>query len=111
MAEVQKTRAERLDAVIEALAPQSTQSLRETNKWANRHPNPGVRADPATGQPDENGEPARHSGSPYVIETLPDGRMRIIVTGDDGDSVSGVGKDVEEALTALEAKVAPKGEK
>lgn len=43
--------------------------------------------------------------APYMITPLVDGRQKVTVTSDDGDVLSGVGATIDDALTALEAKL------
>lgn len=85
------TRAERLHAVLTQLTPTAAQHYTATGAWPVR---PGATVD----------EPAA-AAAPYVIETLPDGRRRVRVIGEDGDVVSGVGATLDDAIAALEAKV------
>lgn len=112
------TRVERLDAVIAKVAPASAAHLKDKGRWLNRHPNPGQKhilvedADDPTKTvehpsvyPDGDPEPVRHSGAPYVIDTLPSGQHRVRVYGDDGDVVAGVGNSLDDALAAVEQKV------
>jgi hypothetical protein len=77
------TRAARLDRVVERVAPKAFGKFRKAGGW--------------TGT--ESG------GAPYTITTTPDGGRRILVTGDDGDVISGVGPNIEAALKALEGKI------
>lgn len=53
---------------------------------------------PAAAVPDVN------AGS-YVINTKNDGSIRVTVTNPDGDSLSGNGATLADAITALEAKL------
>ncbi len=46
---------------------------------------------------------SRKEGAPYVIDSK-DGKTRIRVTNEDGDTISGVGPTIEDALVALEGK-------
>lgn len=43
--------------------------------------------------------------APYEILTLGDGQIRIALSCEDGDVISGTGADIDEALTALEGKL------
>lgn len=85
------TRADRLMAVIEQLAPTAALYHASSGAWPAR---PGASVDAPT-----------ETAAPYVIETLPSGGRRIRVIGEDGDVVSGMGATMDEALSALEAKI------
>lgn len=102
-----KTRSERIHALIERLAPTAAAQHAKDGTWPNTHPEPGKRYD-EVGNPylDEHQQPipARHSGAPYVIETLTDNRRRLTIRGDDGDLLAGVGATLDEAIGKLEAK-------
>jgi hypothetical protein len=75
------TRAERLDRCIAALGPEMAQTLKEG--WGTR-------------------------GAPYTILELPSGRRRVTIWDYfSGDMWVGAGATLDEALTALEAKVLP----
>lgn len=75
------TRAARLDRCIAALGPEMAKAI--TGGWGDR-------------------------GAPYTIMELPNGRRRVTIWDyDSGDVWVGTGKTVDEALTALEAKVLP----
>jgi hypothetical protein len=73
------TRAERLDRCVAALGPEMAELLK--NGWGS-------------------------DGAPYSIEELANGRFRIRLTDRiSGDIYAGTGATMDEALTALEAKV------
>lgn len=78
------TRAERLDAILLKVAGKAVE-YRDKNggRWS----------------------PDRRGRAPYARETLSDGRIRLRVTKDDGDVISGIGATTDEALTMLEAKL------
>lgn len=83
-----KTRAERLMAVVEKMAPDAAAHYRATGgEWP-------VRTDLSRPAP----------SAPYTIEPLPGDRTRIRVINADGDVFSGVGATVEAAIAALETK-------
>jgi hypothetical protein len=80
MSEPTKTRKDRLDAILHKLAPKVMEYHEKSGgQWPN-----GV--------------------CPYVISHPPGGR-RLSVVDDDGDVRSAKGKDLDEALSALEAKL------
>lgn len=91
------TRAERLDNVLKALAPKKVEFFEQHGVW------------PTQEEIDESAEsPAEDAqrGAPYDIRTLSGDRRRIMVIGDEGETISGTGATVEEAMTALEARIA-----
>lgn len=87
------TRADRLDALLQKVAARAHAHLAEHGVWPHKE----------TESPDA---PAHRRRAPYVRDTLGDGRIRLRITTDDGDVVSGVGATTDEALTMLEAKLA-----
>lgn len=82
------TRAQRLDALVQKVAPKQAAHFAEHGRW-----------------PDAEDGARGRGASPYVIQTTKTDGRRIKITGDDGDVISGIGATVEEALAALEAKV------
>lgn len=124
MAEAQKTRAERLDAVLSKLAPTAVKFHQEHGAWptpddANGGEAPADRVKRLAtklvrdDKLDEKDATAKaesavrsRQNAPYVIQTLRDGKVRILVTKDDGSQAAGVGADVEAALTQLEGGAA-----
>lgn len=102
------TRSERIHRLLEKLAPVAAAQHAKDGTWPNRHPQPGVKRD-EEGEPlldaEKNPIPARHSGAPYTIQTLPDNSRRLAIMGEEGDVLAGVGATLEEALQKLEAKV------
>jgi hypothetical protein len=85
-----QTRADRLDAILAKLAPKRLAAFKKSGYWTREHAASGD--DPRT-------------GAPYVISTTEGNGRRIVVTGDDGDSLAGVGATIEAALTHLEGKL------
>lgn len=100
------TRADRLHRLIAKVAPAAAAEHALTGAWPNTHPQPGVKRD-KNDKPllDEHKQPiaARHSGAPYVMETLTGGR-KISLKSDDGDVLAGVGPTIDDALSMLEKK-------
>lgn len=112
------TRADRINTILAKVAPKAHTEQKKSGKWPFK---PGVSADVAGhAEKVKNGTiklakgetpeshmaefEAKHRQAPYLIEN--DGaRAKITVTSDDGDIYSGVGKNVEEALSALEKKL------
>lgn len=94
-----KTRIERLHALIAKVAPSAAQQHAADGSWPNTHPSPGTKVNDAGAT-----VPARHSGAPYVMETLASGKRRISLRSDDGDVYAGVGDSIDEALSMLEQK-------
>lgn len=103
MANAPLTRADRLHALIAKVAPQAAAQHAADGTWPNTHPEPGQKRDEAGAVVE--GQPARHSGAPYEVRTLQDGRQQLRITGEDGDVVAGVGATFEDALQALETKL------
>jgi hypothetical protein len=90
--QITQTRAERLDALLQKVAARAHAHQAEHGVWPHKE----------TDSPDA---PEHRRRAPYVRETLADGRIRLRITTDDGDVVSGVGATTDEALTMLEAKI------
>lgn len=80
MSNARATRADRLHAIVAKVAPTVAAHLKATGQWLN-------------------------GGSAYQITELSDGRRRVRVTTADGDTVSGIGSTLDEALVALEKKL------
>lgn len=80
------SRAGRLDALVRQVAPKACVHYAKTGSWP---------------VPEDGGRP----GPPYVIRTTDDGGRRITLTDDDGGTRVAVGRTVDEALRALEAKL------
>ncbi len=103
------SRSDRLHAIIAKVAPKAAAQHAKDGTWPNTHPDPGTKRDPETGTPvlDKDGheQAARHSGAPYVFETLADDSRRLLIKGDDGDVVAGVGATTEAAIAAVEKKL------
>lgn len=112
------TRADRINTILAKVAPKAHAEQKKSGKWPFK---PGVAADVAghtekvkggtiklaKGETPESHLAefeAKHRQAPYLVEDNGT-RARITVTSDDGDVYSGVGKDVEEALSALEKKL------
>lgn len=102
-----RTRSDRIHALIGKLAPLAAAQHAETGTWPNTHPDPGQKRNDDDTPIVNDGEPvpARHSGAPYVIETLPDNRRKVTVTCEDGDVLAGIGPTLDDAIAKLEAKV------
>lgn len=102
-----RTKSERIHRLVEKLAPTAAAQHAKDGTWPNTHPSPGVKRDEHD-EPlldaNEQPIPARHSGAPYVIETLTDDRRRLTIRGEDGDVLAGVGATLDEAIGKLEAK-------
>lgn len=89
------TRADRLNALVRRLAPKK-QAFRDAHGfWPTEE-------ELETGKPSED----QHGAVPYEIKTLTGSKRRILVTDDDGSTVAAIGENIEQALAALEAKVA-----
>lgn len=113
-----KSLSERLDALLEKHAPKSVEYLRKHNTW----PGDDVTVDPEAAiearayklvkndglsgnqayKIARDAEAAKH-GAPYTILTRPNG-IRLQITTDDGNTVTGNGETLEAAVAALEAR-------
>lgn len=116
------TRAERLQAIVAALAPVRHAHQAATGDWLKR---PGDdspdRYERRTGDHtweidksltagDADADPTsirrrRRESAPYELLTLGDGSRRVIVFGEDGGRTAGTGPTLEDALQDLERKV------
>ena len=103
------SRADRLHAIVAKVAPKAAAQHATDGTWPNTHPDPGRKRDEQTGElvldAKGNEQAARHSGAPYVFETLENDSRRLLVRGDDGDVVAGVGATTEAAIAAVEQKL------
>jgi hypothetical protein len=77
------TRADRLLAILDVLAPDKARLHAETGLW---------------------GAPTDKSSCPYDIVSFPDGSRRVRVTTADGDVMTGTGASLDAALATLERK-------
>jgi hypothetical protein len=104
-------------AILEKVAAIAVQELAESNQWPvkpekaalvtahrDRVSKGEVKLDKGNAEDHLVQFEAPHRTAPYVIENLEDGQVRIKVTTNDGDVISGTGKDLDEALDKLEAK-------
>jgi hypothetical protein len=109
--------AQRINELLRKVAPKAIDEQNATGKWPIRADRlqdvEGHRRKVQEGRAELGNKSsedhlsefeADKRSSPYTIETLPDGNIRVRVTADDGDVSSGVGKTLEDAITALEAK-------
>ena len=97
------TRADRLQALLEKVAPKKAAYYKEHNAWPLKDDD-----DMKAPQRGDDGRVVGSSqrGAPYEIKTLSGDRRRIAIVSDEGETLTGTGANVEEALTALEARVA-----
>lgn len=119
MAEEQtKSRADRLHEVLKKHAPKAVEYHKKHKGWP---PSGGSDEDPAAVVTQLSAKLQRddklaadkadraaadslrsRQQAPYVVQTLRDGKTRILVTKDDGTQIAGTGATVEEAMAALE---------
>lgn len=119
MTEVTKTRAERLNLLLEKYAPKAVEYHNAHKMWPREDtaepPDAARKAhaaklvekdrvDKSEAERLAASADAAKRAAPYVIKTLDDGRVRLIITSDDGDGIAGIGANVEEALASIEAK-------
>lgn len=90
------TSADRLHRVLGKVWPDAAAMHVKTGAWPNRLDQPRTNAETKA---------VEHSGAPYEITTLPDGRRRVRVFSADGDAIGAVGATIDEAIAALERKV------
>lgn len=112
------TRAERLDALVEKLAPSARESdgrwrikpdkAAEVETAIQRHMERGDSdIDPETGINIVETLDSKHRTAPYTIQQNENG-WHILLNTDDGDVLSGFGKSIEDAISALEKKAGAK---
>jgi glutamate synthase domain-containing protein 3 len=116
-------RAERLAALVARVNPSAAAAItKRAGKWPYRDPQDQAaiesqhdnwlrgqgkrsQAENASVEQAIDQQERAKRGAPYELQQLPDGRWRIRVFGDEGDSFGAVGTTVEDALSKLEVKV------